>query len=100
MLGRNFLRGRVQLPRSAVVSEPLPQPQHLGFLGGREPMYVRERLRKPREVVANRGHLRLLQHDLADPHPIRIARLSPRKIARVLGIPRQQSTTQRLLLGR
>ena len=98
MFGDDLLRGRVKLPRTAVVAEAFPQSQHLLLVGRRQPRDVRKRADEPREIVAHRRHLRLLQHDLADPHAIRIARAPPGQIAGMLRVPGQQSAAQRLLL--
>ena len=52
----------------------------------------RKALQELRVVRQHRLHPRLLQHHLADPHTIRIARPSPRQVARMLGIPSEQLT--------
>ena len=99
VFGGDFLRGGVQLPRTAIVAEAFPQPQHLSLVGRGERVHIRKRRDEAFEVVADRGDLRLLQHDLADPDAVRIARLPPGQVAGVIGVPGEQTATQPLLFG-
>jgi hypothetical protein len=45
-------------------------------------------------VLQNRGHARLLQHDLGNPYPVGIAVLAPGKLARVLVVPPEQNARE------
>ncbi len=75
------LRAGVQVARARVVPEPGPRREHVVERRGRE----RGHRRKPRHpafpVRDHGGHPRLLQHDLADPDRVRVARAPPRQIA-------------------
>ena len=99
-LGDDHLCRRVQLPCAAVVAEAFPQPQHVLFVGGGQSADIRQCDNEPLEVVADRGHLRLLQHDLADPDAVGVARLPPGQVAGMFGIPGKQPPAEQLLLGR
>ena len=103
-IGRRARPRFLARPREAAVrggsSRALPTAAALPF--HRRPRALRtsgKRCDEALEVVADRGHLRLLQHDLADPDAVRIARLAPGQIAGVFGVPGQQPAAERLLLG-
>ena len=96
----NFLGCGVQLPSAAIVAKSFPQPQNFGLIGGRQRVDIGKRASEAIEVIAYRRHLRLLQHDLAEPHAIRIARPAPGQIALMRGVPSQKPATQRLSLRR
>src|SRR4051812_37755740 len=98
MLCSNFFRGGVELPRSAVVAKAFPQTQYFNLARGGETVDIGKHRNEPREVVARSRDLRLLEHDLADPHAIRILRLTPRQVAGVFSVPGEKTSTQRLLL--
>ena len=75
------LRTRVQIARSRVVSEPRPGGEDVVERRGGERRH-RRKLRHPALPVRDhRRDARLLQHDLADPDRVRIARPPPRQVA-------------------
>src|SRR5262249_10573638 len=98
VFGNDLFGGRMKLPRAAVVAQAFPETQHFGFFGGSKFVDGRKRGHEPLEVIAHRGDLRLLQHDLADPYAVRVARFTPRQIAGMIGVPRKQPAAKRLLL--
>ncbi len=77
MILGNLPGGRVQLPSPSIVAKPFPKLEYLVFVGRGQVGYAGKRLKKPLEIRNHGRHLRLLQHDLADPHPIGIRRLPP-----------------------
>ena len=84
-------RQRVQPHRARVVAEAAPQPHRVARFGCRE----RGEIRKRRdERFVERDHavdLRLLQHELAHQHAVRVARLPPRQMrAAVRAVPVEQ----------
>ena len=86
---------RMKLPCPTVVAQTFPQPQHSLLLGPGKGLDGRKRPHEALEIRGNRGHLRLLQHDLAHPDPIRIARLPPRQVPSVLAVPGAKPASQR-----
>ncbi len=88
------LRRLSQVASTAVITESLPQSQHVVFIGGGKVAHGGEAIQKP-FVVRHDGHdRRLLEHDLADPDPIRIGRAPPRQIACVPFIPMDELPTE------
>ena len=82
-------RRPVQIERPAVVAQARPEPHHVAGPG---PGAVDGAGVRPEErlVVADDPvHLGLLQHDLADQHPPRVAGAAPREVAAVGGAPVQ-----------
>ena len=71
------LRRLVQAPRSGVVAEPLPGVEHVRLASPGERSDGREASQKVRVPTDHGLHLRLLQHDLAHPDRVRIARAPP-----------------------
>ncbi len=72
---------RPQVARTRVVAESRPGGQHVVERRGGERRHRRE-LRHPAFPVRDhRGNPRLLQHHLADPDRVRVARAPPRQIA-------------------
>ena len=51
VFSNNFLGRRMQLPRTAIVAKSFPQPQHVGFIRGRQRMDIGERANEAIEVV-------------------------------------------------
>jgi len=89
-VARDKLLGRgVELASTPIVTQPLPQAEHLPLVGCGKGMHVGQCADEPREILADRRHLRLLQHDLADPHAIGIAGAPPGQIAGVRAVPCQ-----------
>ena len=81
----------MQVARTAVVAQPAPQRQHVVQVGRCQGLHIREALQETGVVVAHRDHLGLLQHDLGQPHPVRVARGLPGQvIAPVLLLPAHQ----------
>ena len=68
----------MQVASAAVITQAFPQPQHILFIGRRERGNIRKALQESLEVRLHGDNRCLLQHDLADPHLVRIATISPR----------------------
>ncbi len=80
-VARHGLRTRMQVARARVIAEPGPRREHVVERRPRE-CADRRKLRHPALPVRDHGRdARLLQHDLADPDRVRIARSPPREIA-------------------
>ena len=78
----------VQIARAAVVTQPTPQTQHLVLRRAGQGCHIRKLLEKTGEIIQHRAHLRLLQHDLGQPHTVRIAGVLPRQaVAAMAGLP-------------
>jgi len=67
----------MQVPRPAIIPQPLPQLQHLFQVCLCQRFHRGKAGHKPVEIRQHRGHLRLLQHDLADPDPVGRGLLAP-----------------------
>ena len=94
MLGDDDLCREMKLPGAAVVAKALPKPQHAIFASAGQVGDCRQRRDKSVEIWLDRGDGRLLQHDLAYPHPIRIAIAPPRQIAGMPAVPGQQPASE------
>ncbi len=65
-------RGTVQLTGPAIIAQPFPMLEHLLLRRRGQRLHVGEALQKSLKIGNHRDDLRLLQHDLADPHAIGI----------------------------
>ena len=98
--GDRLARDRLQPLRADVVAERVPGVGHLLLGCGRE-RFERRVLVEPLGVLRQHAiDLRLLQHDLGDEDVVRIAGLSPRQIAPVAAVPRQQPVAKSAAIGR
>ena len=79
---------------SLIITKTFPQPQHFLWPGLGKNRHIWQSCNEPFEVRSHGFDLRLLKHDLADPHRVRIAGATPGKIARVPAVPAHQATTQ------
>ena len=78
-LPHNLAGGLPEVAGASVVAQALPRLQHLPFRTGCERLNGRERLQE-RGVAGGRGrHAGLLEEDLRDPDPVRVAVGSPRE---------------------
>ena len=90
MVGDDYFCRSVQLPRTAIVAEPLPESEHI-VLGRRgQGRHGGKPLQKATIKIDDPLHLRLLEHDLAHPHAIRILRPAPGQIPPRAAIPGQE----------
>src|SRR3989441_541744 len=89
--GHRLAGDPVQADRADVVAERVPEPAHLAHPRGGEAVDRRVALEELMVLRNHPLHLRLLQHDLGDEHPVRVARAAPGKIAAVLRVPREQT---------
>ena len=89
------LRRLLQVARAGIVAEALPKLEDSAFLCGGERLHIRERLHKPVVIADDGFDARLLEHDLRDPHAVRLAAAPPGQVARVFPVPRQQAHGQR-----
>ena len=92
VLLRDDLRRLVDIPRPAVIAQPLPSMEHLRLIGGGHVGNGGKPLHPCREIGLYRLRPRLLEHDLRDPYMIGIPRLRfpPRQVPPVRVEPRQQ----------
>ena len=82
------LRTPVQIARTAVVTQPAPQAHHLVAAGSSQVGHGGTTLEEFGEVAHDRDHLRLLQHDLGEPHPVGVLGVLPRQgVAPMLALP-------------
>jgi hypothetical protein len=80
----------VESPGTRVVTEPLPGVEHIGLARGGERADGGKAAHPTRKIAEHRGDLRLLQHHLAHPHCVRIARAAPGEIAPVPIVPSEE----------
>ncbi len=87
-------RAGMQVARPRVVAEPGPEPQHVVERRRRERIDIRPAREEAREIRPDRFHGGLLEHDLGEPHAIRVDRLArlraPRQHAAMAVVPGQQ----------
>ena len=80
MVGDDPLRGGVELPGPAVVPQPFPGAEHVGFRRCRELRDGRKPLHVAEEKIDDPIDLRLLEHHLADPGAVGIGPSTPGEI--------------------
>jgi hypothetical protein len=80
-LARDRARPRPQVARARVVAEARPRAEHVVERRRGERGHRREPLHPPRPVRDHGLHARLLQHHLADPDRVRVARSPPGQVA-------------------
>ena len=90
MLLRDLLRRLLQIARSAVIAEPLPELHQRVMLTLTECFDIGQRRKKPGIIRPDRLHSRLLEHDLREPDMIGLPVLPPRQIAGVFREPVKQ----------
>ena len=88
------LRRSVQIASAAVIAKARPEAQNFARLSGGKSQQSGKAVEKTAKVGNDGGHGRLLEHDFADPNAIRIARVTPGKIAGIFVEPAQQAATQ------
>ena len=94
--GDKYLGRRVQLTGPAVITQTRPARQHLVDFSRRQRRQARKRSQES-PIVGNHGlHLRLLQHHLRDPYPVRVPVLPPGQVPLLAIKVAQQSSLQRL----
>src|SRR6266853_1761982 len=77
-----------------IVSEARPGGEHV-ILGSRgKRLHSREAFEEHAIMFENGSHTRLLQHDLAQPYPIWIAIVAPRKVPLMQVIPTQEGAAK------
>ena len=84
----------MQIPRTAVVAEPLPEGQNFGFIRRGKFMDRGKALHPSLEVGHDRCNRRLLEHHFADQNRVRIPRLPPRQVASVPPEPGAQALAE------
>ena len=80
MLGDNRLRRRMQVMRATVVAQSAPVLEHAIFRSCGQRAHIGECGEKPLVIRDDGRDLRLLQHDLREPDPVRVARVLPRQV--------------------
>src|SRR6266852_1459884 len=84
----------MQVARPAVVPQSFPKPQHVTFLGRGQICQSRKSFEKAFEVRNDRRHLRLLQHDFADPDMVDIPATAPGKVPAMAIEPGEERTAK------
>ena len=87
----------VQVPRPRVIAKPGPQAQHRVQIGGGERLDRGKPAYEGFIIGYDGGDGRLLQHDLAEPDPVRIGRPprdgAPGQVAAMTVVPGEQSAS-------
>ena len=90
VFGDHLSSRSVQVSGTAIVSQSLPQLQHLILIGGSQRADGGVAFRKT-EIVFHALHdARLLENDLRQPNAVRVVGFAPRQGAMILAIPRNQ----------
>ena len=89
---RDEPRGPVQVACPCVVAQPFPEFQDGVLRRAGQGLDGRKRLHEPFKIGPALFNARLLQHDLRDPHGIRMPAAAPGQLAGVARVPRQQRT--------
>ena len=94
MIAQHRDRASVQVPRPRIIAEPGPHPQHLVERGAAERRDIGPARQEFLEIGPDGFDAGLLQHDLRQPHAVRIGPLArrrpPRQPAAMPVVPRQQ----------
>ena len=90
MLGDDLPGRLVKLSCAAIVAQSFPETQDLLLVGLGQRADRGQGGQKTLEVRLDGFHLRLLEHDFAQPDRVRVARAAPRQLAGVLVVPRPQ----------
>src|SRR5436305_11764601 len=93
MLACDYSRCLVQVPGSAIIAQAFPSSKYLLLIRIGQIREIWKGSQKSFKVWNDSRHLRLLQHDLADPDPVRISVLAPGEGALVHAKPAQQVST-------
>src|SRR5215210_9470009 len=89
--GHHCFRSAVEIARARIIAEPLPGVQDVG-LGRRRQAFEVGKPPEPLTIIwQDSCDLRLLEHDLGNKNGVRIARLTPWKIATVDAKPFQEA---------
>ena len=83
MLFDDLLRSGVHLPRSSVVPQPFPHPEHVLFRRLGQGSDGWKAIQKPLVIGNHRGHLSLLEHNLTDPRLVESRRWAPWHLPRM-----------------
>jgi len=89
----------MQVARPRVVAQPLPQPQHLVFLGFGQMGHSGETFHKLLPIGHALADTGLLQNHLAQPDRVGVGGVAPGQVAPVAGIPSQQRWGKGVLVG-
>ena len=92
--------GVMEEPRAPVVAEPAPQLENAIDGRLRERAHGRHRREEALVIRHDRLDARLLEHDLAHPDRVRIARPAPRQIPPVARVPGKQPAPKALTISR
>jgi ribonuclease HIII len=80
----------VQISRPIVIPQALPSPKNFLFAGRSERYQCRELIEPAPVIVEDRCYLRLLEHELGNKDPVRIAGFAPGQLASLSQIPRDK----------
>ena len=94
MIGDEHLRGRMEVPGAAIVTQAFPQLQNSLLVGRRKGVHGWKGIEKTLEVRNDGRDGRLLEHDFAHPDSIRVAARAPRQIALGRVEPGQESSAK------
>ena len=96
----DLLRGAAQIAGARVVAEAAPQGQHVVFGGGGQGGNGGKAFEEALIVRDDGLRAGLLEHDLADPDGVRIARIAPGQIAMAAGVPLEQEAADPAVFNR
>ena len=85
MLGNDLLRTAVQIACPGVVPQPTPQAHYFILRRRRQSGHIRKACQESTVVIQHGTDLGLLEHDLRQPHSIRISGLLPRQLIATMG---------------
>ncbi len=94
VFGDDRLCEAVQVGRAAVIPQPFPRFPHALGLRPRQRSHSRKSFNKPRVVVGDSRHLRLLQHELRYQNAVGVPRRTPRQVSAFSPKPREQSARE------
>jgi len=87
----------VQVSCAGIISEPRPVMKNVIDMRVRQHIYIRKRLHEPEKIGSNSLDLRLLQHDLGNPHPIWRRVVLPRQVIAATSLEPVQYSTGKVL---
>jgi hypothetical protein len=77
----------MKMAGAGIVATAFPNLQHIIYGSGGQSFYRGKGLQKAQKIRPNRFDLSLLQEDFTDPDRVRILRVPPGKITKVIMIP-------------
>ena len=95
MQGHHILRAAMQIACATVIAQAAPQGQDIIQRRGGQGLHIREALQEALEIAQHRADLGLLQHDLRQPHAVRVTHALPwQVVAPLLALPGHEPIRQ------